>query len=122
MYLGSILRFRAGLFALPVSLIACIGVLVPAAEAASCTTQSAMNPVERSTLSGAARAMLTQVQNGDLQGLKAATLPAVAADFGGIAQSVQALQPHVRAATITVDAVYNLDASTDQAGQANTQF
>jgi hypothetical protein len=66
--------------------------------------------------------MLMQVQNGDVNGLKGATLPAVAADFSGIAQSVQALQPQVRGATVTVDAIYDLDASTDQAGQANTQF
>lgn len=81
-----------------------------------------MTPAERSALSSAARAMLIQVQNGDVNGLKANTLPAVAADFGGIASSVQSLQPEVQRATITVTGVYGLDASTDQPGTASTQF
>jgi hypothetical protein len=81
-----------------------------------------MTPADRNALSSAARSMLSQVQNGDVNGLKANTLPAVAADFGGIAGSVQNLQPDVKTATITVDNVYQLDSSTDQAGAASTQF
>lgn len=95
---------------------------MPAARAASCTTQSQMTPADRNALATAARSMLTEVQNGDVNGLKANTLPAVAADFGGIASSVQNLKPDVEKATITVDELYGLDASTEQPGQGNTQF
>jgi hypothetical protein len=116
------LRIRMGYCTLPLCLIAGVIALVPVARAASCTTQSQMTPADRNALSSAARSMLSQVQNGDVNGLKANTLPAVAADFGGIAGSVQNLQPDVKTATITVDNVYQLDSSTDQAGAASTQF
>lgn len=94
----------------------------PTAKAANCTTQGQMMPATRNALVDTARSMMLEVQNGDVQGLKANTLPAVAADFGGIASSVQTLAPLVRQAFITVDAVYDLDASTDQPGAPNTQF
>ncbi|KAA6461084.1 hypothetical protein DYQ86_12540 [Acidobacteria bacterium AB60] len=96
--------------------------LSQAAWAANCITQGQMTPADRNPLVDAARSMMLKVQNNDQQGLKASTLPAVAADFSGIANSVQSLAPLVNAATITVDAVYDLDASTDQPGAPNTQF
>jgi hypothetical protein len=66
--------------------------------------------------------MLGAVQGGDVQRLRARTLPAVAADFEGIAASMQTLKPLVEQAAITVDALYGLDASSDPAGEARTQF
>ena len=96
--------------------------LLPGAWGANCMTQAQMTPAYRNAMVDAARTMMLQVQNGDVQGLKANTLPAVAADFGGIAASVQSLVPLVRQAFITVEAVYDLDASTDRAGAPNTQF
>ena len=116
------LRIRMGQCALPLCFVAGLGVLAPVARAASCTTQSQMTPADRNALSSAARSMLSEVQNGDVNGLKANTLPAVAADFSGIASSVQNLAPDVKTATITVDEIYGLDSSTDQAGAASTQF
>lgn len=102
----------------------CAAVLVglPQAHAANCVTQAQMTPADRSALSGAARAMMVQVQNGDISGLRGATLPAVAADFSGIQASAENLQPLVQKATVTVDAIYDLDASTDQAASTGTQF
>jgi len=111
-------RVRVGLL---VS-IASAALLAPSAWAANCITQGQMTPADRNSIVDAAHAMLLQVQNGDVQGLKANTLPAVAADFGGIAASVQSLQPMVQKAFITVDSVYDLDASRDQPGAPNTQF
>jgi hypothetical protein len=99
-----------------------LAVLTPAARAASCLTQATMPQQERTALAAAARGMLVEVQNGDVNGLRANTLPAVAADFNGIAQSVQALSPDVKMATITVEAVYDLDSSGDAPGQQSTQF
>ena len=57
------------------------------ANAASCKTQSQMTPAQRESLSNAARSMITDVQSGDVQHLRANTIPAVAADFDGIAAS-----------------------------------
>jgi len=63
-----------------------------------------------------------QVQSGDLQRLRANTLPAVAADFGGIQQSVQSLTPVLQHATMTVNSLYLLDASTDPPDAQRTDF
>lgn len=99
-----------------------VGLLVPqVAYAVSCTTQAQMNATDRNALAGAARSMMNQVQIGDVNALKAVTLPAVAADFNGIASSVQNLAPMVQRATVTVDALYDLDASTGEAS-GNAQF
>jgi hypothetical protein len=46
----------------------------------------------------------------------------VAADFAGIASSVDTLKPLVQRATITVDSLYALDSSTDSAGAERTDF
>ncbi len=109
-------QIRIGLLA------AVVSALAPCAGAANCMTQAQMTPAFRNPLVDAARSMMLKVQNNDVQGLKANTLPAVAADFSGIASSVQSVAPIVSSATITVDAVYDLDASTDQPGSPNTQF
>lgn len=109
-------------FGLVLASVACFAALAPRAYAASCTTQAEMNPAQRSALASAARAMLSQVQANDVNGLRASTLPAVASDFGGIAQSVQTLAPLVQRATITVDGLYDLDASAGQAGATGIQF
>lgn len=103
-------------------LAAAVALLAPGAWAANCMTQAQMTPAFRNALVDAARSMMLKVQNNDEAGLKANTLPAVAADFNGIATSVQSLAPMVSSATITVDAVYDLDASTDQPNTSNTQF
>jgi hypothetical protein len=90
--------------------------------AASCLTQAQMPAAERNDLAASARILLSRVQNGDVNGLKAGTLPAVASDFSGIANSVEQLHPLIQRATVTVDDLYDLDTSTDQPNQQNTQF
>jgi len=94
----------------------------PIAYAASCKSQSEMNTTERDALSSAARAMAGEVQSGDVQALQAKTIPAVAANFGGIDASVATLKPLVQHATLTVDNLYTLDATTEPAGSAATDF
>jgi hypothetical protein len=99
------------------------GAMLPlAARAASCKTQSQMTAAQRDALSSAARTMVGEVQSGDAQALRANTIPAVAADFSGIAGSVDSLKPLVQRAAITVDSLYALDASTESVGAARTDF
>jgi hypothetical protein len=81
-----------------------------------------MTPAQRDSLSNAARAMIGEVQRGDEQTLRANTIPAVAADFSGIAASAATLKPLVQQAAITVDSLYALDASAEPAGVARTDF
>ena len=104
-------------------LLAFAGAMAPlSAGAASCKTQSQMTAAERDSLTSAARAMVGEVQSGDVQGLRANTIPAVAADFSGIANSADSLKPLVQQAAITVDSLYLLDASSQAAGAAGTDF
>jgi hypothetical protein len=93
-----------------------------AASSDSCKTQSQMTVAERSALSDAARTMVVEVQSGNAEALRANTIPAVAADFGGIAGSVANLKPLVQGATITVDSLYEMDASTESGGAGQTDF
>jgi hypothetical protein len=81
-----------------------------------------MTGAERDALSSAARTMMREVQSGDVQALRTATIPAVAANFSGIADSVGNLKPLVQGASITVDTLYLLDASSESAGVPRTDF
>ncbi len=104
-------------------LLICVAAMMPSsAEAASCKTQSQMTAPERESLLRAAHAMVGDVQNGDIAALQAMSIPSVAADFSGIADSVGGLKPIVRQATITVDSLFSLDASTEPAGATRTDF
>ncbi len=96
--------------------------LPPGAKAASCKSQSQLTAAQRDALSSAARTMVAEAQNGNVQSLRANTIPAVAADFDGIAGSVESLKPLVQQAAITVDSLFVLDASTESAGAARTDF
>lgn len=96
--------------------------LLPGAFGASCITQSQMTPAQRESLVNTARIMAMQIQVGNVQGLRAITIPAVAADFGGIMDSVVRLKPFIQQASITVDTLYVLDASSEPAGSPRTDF
>src|SRR5580765_4168018 len=96
--------------------------LVNHADAATCKTESQLTPPERDALSGSARTLVHAVQNGDIQALQANTIPQVAADFNGIASSVQTLKPMVQQATITIYNLYFLDASSEPPNTQRTDF
>ncbi len=113
---------RASKFVPALSIAASLALFAPPVMATSCTTQGQMNATQRTALMQTAQNLMGDVQSGNMQALQASTLPAVASDFSGIAASATALKPQVATATITVDALYDLDASSDAAGQAQTQF
>ena len=96
--------------------------LLPKAHAATCVTQSQMTQMERETLSNTVQTLVGEVQSGDVQALRAHTIPEVAADFSGIAASADSLKPLTQHATITVDDLYVLDASSEPAGSPRTDF
>lgn len=89
---------------------------LPAAWADSCTTQAQMTAIQRTDYAHAATMLVSDIQNGDVQGLRNDTLPAVAADFTGIANSAETLKPQIAQAAITVDALYAFEASQPSAG------
>jgi hypothetical protein len=94
----------------------------PTATAASCRTQSQMTGTQRDVLSTAARTMVGDVQRGDVEAIRANTIPAVAADFRGIAEAVASLKPLVQQAAITVENLYALDASSESVSGGRTDF
>ncbi|QNI33192.1 hypothetical protein H7849_04265 [Alloacidobacterium dinghuense] len=95
---------------------------MPSAHATSCATASQLTATQRDALSNTARTMVGEVQSGDVQGLRTSTIPAVAADFNGIANSAETLKPLLQNATITVDNLFTFDTGTDQAGAQGIQF
>jgi hypothetical protein len=108
---------------LRVLLFACgCAVWVLTAGASTCKTESQLTPADRDALSNATRSLVRAVQSGDVQSLQVNTIPAVAADFSGIAQTVQTLKPLIQQATITINNLYFLDASTEAAGSPRTDF
>jgi hypothetical protein len=107
--------------------LAIAGAFLPAplpfeASAATCKTQAQMPPEQRTALASTARVLLGEVQNGDVQALRQNTLPAVAADFSGIASTVDSLKPFLGQATITVENLFALDSTTEPAGSPRTDF
>jgi hypothetical protein len=106
---------RILLLTLTLSCVSCL-------DAATCTTQSQMTAAQRDALAGTARTILSQMQSADVQALRGNTIPAVAADFSGIAASVENLKPLIQSATITVNNLYLLDAATQPAGAPRTDF
>lgn len=117
-----LLRTTKGQSALLLLFFGCACALLQNAHAASCTTQSQMTAAQRDTLSGAARTVVAQMRSGDMLGLKANTLPSVAAHFDGIASSVESLKPLLQRATITVDQLYGLDDSGGAPGVSRVEF
>ena len=118
MLIGRIRRYR-----LPALFLAgACTAFTPGAGAVSCKTDSQMTAMERDALANAAHSLMSAVQSGDVQRLQANTIPQVAADFGGIAGSVQNLKPLVQQAAITIDNLYDLDASAEAPGTARTDF
>ena len=91
-----------------------------AASGNSCTTQAQMTAQERSALMGTARMLVGDVQSGSIQALRDSTLASVAANFSGIANSATALEPKIKTAWITVDALYTFD--NGSAGNSGAQF
>jgi hypothetical protein len=81
-----------------------------------------MTAPQRDDLTSSARTLLTEMQTGNIQAMQANTIPAVAADFSGIAASVQNLKPLLQNASFTVNNIYILDASTESVGAPRTDF
>lgn len=90
--------------------------------AVTCTTQAEMKEPDRSAIVTAARSIAANVQANDVNGVKAATIPAVASSFDGIAATIQRLVPDLKGATLTVASVYDLQATDAEPGQDAVQF
>jgi hypothetical protein len=81
-----------------------------------------MKGPDRDAIVTAVRAIASRMQANDANGVKAATIPSVAGNFGGIASSIQKLNPDLTGATLAVTSVYDLDATDAQPGEDAVQF
>jgi hypothetical protein len=90
--------------------------------AVSCTTQAQMSDAERNTLAQTARTLASAVQSGNTAAVQAMTIPKVKADFTGIAGTIEQTAPMLAGATLTIDALYDLDASDLKETAEDTSF
>src|ERR1035438_8237778 len=88
--------------------------------AVSCTSQAQMSEGDRAALVQAARTIATAVQSGKSTAGQALTIPKVSAQFDPIASTIEQTAPLLAGATITIDALYGLDASDLKAGVEDT--
>lgn len=93
-----------------------------AAEAVSCTMQSQMKPADRSVYEQAARSLGSDIQAANVAAVRADTVAPVAAQFDSLANTIQQVSPKIQKATLTVDALYNLNAQDLGAGAEQADF
>jgi hypothetical protein len=92
------------------------------AFAVSCTTQAEMKGPERDAMVAAARAIASNVQSGNVNGVKAATIPSVASNFDRIASTISNLSPTLKGGALSVTSVYDLQAMDAPPGEDAVQF
>ena len=90
--------------------------------AVSCTTQGQMAEAPRTALVDAARKLASAVQSGNTAAVKASTIPKVRDQFDPIAGTIEQAAPLHGRATITIDALYALDASDLKGDVEDTAF
>jgi hypothetical protein len=90
--------------------------------AVSCTTQAQMSENERNALVQAAHTLASAVQGGNPAAVQAMTIPKVREQFDPIANTIQQAAPLLAGATLTIDALYSLDASDLKEAAEDTSF
>ena len=90
--------------------------------AVSCTTQAQMTEADRAALVQTANTLASAVQSGNVAAVQALTIPKVKAQFDSIANTIEQTAPLLAGATVTIDALYGLDASDLKSAVEDTQF
>jgi hypothetical protein len=102
--------------------VAALSMVVPAAGfAATCTTQAAMTPEDRSTLASIGEQMSDAVLRQDLSALQSVLLPAVTGQWEGIREAVEGAAPLVKGGKVQLRNIYLMDAASLTA-PSDTQF
>ena len=89
----------------PLSLLLILAMMLSPRHAAavSCTMQSQIASAERAELSSAVARMAGYAVAGDANGLRAMTLPSVAAQFDGIAATVEGLPATLKGSVTSIE-------------------
>jgi hypothetical protein len=90
--------------------------------AVSCTTQAQMTEAERAALMQSAHTLASAVQSGNAAAVQALTIAKVKSQFDPIANTIEQTSPLLAGATITIDALYGLDASDLKTAAEDTVF
>jgi hypothetical protein len=90
--------------------------------AVSCTTQAQMAEADRASLVQAGKTLASAVQSGNAAAVQALTIPKVKAQFDSIASTIEQTAPLLAGASVTIDALYGLDASDLKSSVEDTQF
>lgn len=105
------------------TLLILLALLAPARIfAVTCTMQAEMTDDQRNALLQASRKLALDIQGGDSAAVRSLTLPNVAAQFDPIANTIRRIAPMMTGASITIDAMFGLDASDLKSTQDQTQF
>src|ERR1700761_44266 len=103
--------------------ITVVTLLAPARMfAVSCTTQAQMTEAERASLVQSAHNLAAAMQGGHTAAVPALTIAKVKAQFDPIANTIEQTAPLLTGATITMDALYGLDASDLKTAAEDTVF
>ncbi|HEY9126828.1 MAG TPA: hypothetical protein VIM62_06860 [Acidobacteriaceae bacterium] len=97
------------------------GMLAPAANGLSCTTQSGLKPEDRRAILEAGNALAADVADQKLDAMQAALLPAVVSEWDGMKSIAVAAKSLVQGGKVEWGDAYLLDA-TELKGPADSQF
>ena len=110
------LFLRMGLLLLAVTITA------PAVMGQSCSSGADLDVPTRNAVEGAARKFLDMSTRGDVAGLKANSIAAIAGDFDSIEQAVVTNKPYFSAGQAAISATYLLDASQAKGALPRADF
>lgn len=92
-----------------------------AIQAQTCTTESQMTPSRRTHYEQTAHSLGTDILAGNTAAVRANTIAAVASQFSSIAGTIEQVSPLIQRATLTVDALYSLNAQNQRSsGNSNS--
>ncbi|HZL69515.1 MAG TPA: hypothetical protein VFC29_19545 [Candidatus Limnocylindrales bacterium] len=103
-------------------LLLAIMITAPAVTAQSCASGADLDVPSKNAVEAAARQYLDMSKRGDVAGLKANSISAVAGDFGSIEQAVVTNKPYFSQGPATVSGTYLLDAAQAKGPLARADF
>jgi hypothetical protein len=103
-------------------LLLAVVIVPPAVKAQNCTSGADLDVPTRNAVEAAARQFLDMSARGDVAGLKANSIPAIAGDFGSIEQAVVTNKPYFVQGSATVSGTYLLDASQAKGALPRADF
>jgi hypothetical protein len=103
-------------------LLLAVTITAPSLKAQNCTSGADWDVPTRNAVEAAARQFFDMSTRGDVAGLKANSISAIAGDFGSIEQAVVTNKPYFSQGAATVSGTYLLDASQSKGPLPRADF